>query len=932
MSSQALDRTRALVAASPDPAGAGRLLQRFRDEQPAAYARIIASPAALQMLITVFAHSEFLAAEVVQTPEWIEALPARGDLHRVRAAEEYEDELALLDVRPDEKLSAEPLATTLARYRRRQLLRILIRDIHGFGTLGEITEEISNLADAIIGHALWHIRADLATQLGEPGKAAFAVLSLGKLGGRELNYSSDIDLMFLYSANGTEAAFAGVGLTYKEFFKKLANRLTELLSTPGPHGICYRVDLRLRPEGTLGEVCVALDAAQAYYASRARDWELQMLIKARISAGDRALARQLLDFVEPLTYSSSTDFQAIEAVSEARERISEKVARRKAGQRGRREAGFDIKLAPGGIRDIEFLVQCLQRLHGGREPWVRHAGTLLALFRLNNKDLLSDVEYSRLASAYEFLRHLEHRLQLVSDRQTHLLPSGELELETIARRMPAEPGHERTASALREQLDAHLASVREIYERVIHAQTWQAPHPAQETADAVPSNLVRSLELKAPGLAAAVAAAVARGGLARGLRSFEHFLESVLPNAEWLGWLDHDATLTAWVADIFEHSPYFAEQFNRRPELIEALRDVRLGLPAQPLTATDPASLRRYYVRTMLAIQARSICERTPVFETLQQTSELADTVIAAAYHLAIDETLAAHPPIDGGYKPVNQMMLIALGRLGMLEFDLGSDADLLFVLPDSDAAEIVFWTRVANRTIDILMSYTGEGVIFTVDTRLRPSGREGDLVRTESAYKNYFSTTAEAWEGITYMKSRAVAGDLERATSFLHDIQAVDWERYGQEGRSRHELRRMRRRLEEEQGASNPLKASIGGYYDIDFILMYLRLKGAGVFFRVLNTPERIEVLQKMGHLIPADAEFLRDAAVFYRAVDHALRLSSGHAEGKLPSAPMQLKILANLVQRWTPPHLHDQPLATELAQIEAKTRALFNKFFGSE
>jgi [glutamine synthetase] adenylyltransferase / [glutamine synthetase]-adenylyl-L-tyrosine phosphorylase len=181
-------------------------------------------------------------------------------------------------------------------------------------------------------------------------------------------------------------------------------------------------------------------------------------------------------------------------------------------------------------------------------------------------------------------------------------------------------------------------------------------------------------------------------------------------------------------------------------------------------------------------------------------------------------------------------------------------------------------------------------------------------------------------------MKSRAVAGDLDRATRFLHEIQAVDWERYGQEGRSRHDLRRMRRRLEDEQSASNPLKAGPGGYYDIDFILMYLRLKGAGVFFRVLNTPERIGVLQKMGHLIAADAQFLRDAAVFYRAVDHALRLSSGHDEGKLPSAPLQLKVLANLVERWTPEHLHALPLPAALEQIQAGTRALFNKLFGAD
>jgi glutamate-ammonia-ligase adenylyltransferase len=231
---------------------------------------------------------------------------------------------------------------------------------------------------------------------------------------------------------------------------------------------------------------------------------------------------------------------------------------------------------------------------------------------------------------------------------------------------------------------------------------------------------------------------------------------------------------------------------------------------------------------------------------------------------------------------------------------------------------------------VDIITAYTGEGVMFTVDTRLRPNGREGGLVQTEKAYMDYFSRTAEAWEGITYMKSLAVTGDIERATKFLNELQEVDWRRYGQSGRSQRKLQQMRARLEKEQGNNNPLKAGHGGYYDIDFALMYLRLRGAGIFFKVLNTPERIDVIEKMGHLDHNDAVFLHDAATFYRAVDHSLRVSSGHTEGSLPSSPGQLEILTDLVTRWTPDHLHDQPLDVELAQIRERTRDFFNRLFG--
>jgi [glutamine synthetase] adenylyltransferase / [glutamine synthetase]-adenylyl-L-tyrosine phosphorylase len=326
-------------------------------------------------------------------------------------------------------------------------------------------------------------------------------------------------------------------------------------------------------------------------------------------------------------------------------------------------------------------------------------------------------------------------------------------------------------------------------------------------------------------------------------------------------------------------------------------------------------------------IQTASILESEPIFSTLRKTSLLADRVIGTAYRMALT---AGPGPANAAYLPADQMMVIALGRLGMSEFDLGSDADLVFVLPDADAGEHAYWTAVAERMIQTLSAYTGEGVMFTVDTRLRPNGREGDLVQSEGAYKIYFASHAEAWEGITYMKARSVAGSGERATQFLQELQDVDWRRYGQSMRSRKELAEMRARVEREQGPRNPLKAGMGGYYDIDFALMYLRLRGAGIFYKVLNTPERIDVIEKMGHLEREDADFLREAAAFYRAVDHGQRISTGHAEGTLPTAPSQFEMLTSLVKRWTPEHLHQQRIDVTLQEIRNQTREFFNRLFG--
>ncbi|HVP00501.1 MAG TPA: hypothetical protein VMT15_20655 [Bryobacteraceae bacterium] len=888
--SAVLDRIEMLAAQSADPAGVRAALASLDERHSAAFQRMVHSPAALQYLIAVFSQSHFLTQEILDAPDWLEQLLSDGDLHRVRSTDEYR---ARLD---EQATELNPLP--FARFRRQQILRILIRDVLGFGTLSDVTAELSALADAIVETAYSRIHRDLVARYGEPN-AQFAVIALGKLGGEELNYSSDIDLMFLYSANGSTNGAQTI--TNKEFFKRAANELTALLSAYTPEGMCYRVDLRLRPEGSLGEVCISLDGARHYYELRARDWELQMMIKARVAAGDRATGAALLDFVEPKIYSTTLDFSAIEALSVTRERINEKLSRkRKSGE-------VDIKLDRGGIRDIEFLVQCMQRLHGGAEPWVRHGGTLLALSRLQDKGFLSGAEYGGLAAAYQFLRHLEHRLQFADDRQTHALPSDSEALERIARRMPAGGG---SAKWLIAQVKSHFEQVMEIYERVVHARAGSVP----EVSGPQPSNVVRALEQTAPSLSRSLAEA----GLQQGYRAFEHFLEKLSPDDPRLKRLDEEEALSARTLDLFEQSPYFAEELIRRPELLDVL-DPAEGAEESGAHTCDARELRRWYRREMLRIQTASVCDSQPIFETLERTSALADAVIARAYEIAVAEVWAED-------MPERKLWVIALGRLGMREFDLASDADLVFVLADSEArmaGRIEKWTRVAGRLIDLVTAYTGEGMLFAVDTRLRPNGGDGPLVQTESAVKDYFTRSAEAWEGITYMKSRAVAGDQMSADLFLHHLQAIDWVRYGQSGRSRSDLKAMRQRLEKEQGAAHPLKAGRGGYYDIDFLLMYLRLKTAGVFFRSLNTPERIDVLENMQYLDRAQAQFLRDAATFYRALDHGMRVRSGHAEGKLPGGPQRVA-LAELMKRWT-----KMPLEA-LDEVREHTRELFERAFG--
>ncbi len=932
------EQVKVLLASAADPDAAIHYLVSLKQKQPAAFERLVQMPSARKYLIAVASFSRFLAEEILQNPQWLEEV---SGMSRVLTAGEFKKRLGkFLKSQPEGK----PLAFSLALFRREQILRILLRDVLGLGSLSETTEELSNLADAILHVSYKRIRADLVARHGTPRsvgedgevrECGMSVIALGKLGGRELNYSSDIDLMFVYAANGETDGKQPI--SNKEFYKKVANQYTELLSTYTAEGLCYRMDLRLRPDGSLGEVCISLEGAKTYYQARARDWELQMLIKARVAAGDPGAGRELLAIVEPLIYSTTLDFSAVEEVSATRERISEKLGKRRLSK-----SAFDVKLAPGGIRDVEFLVQCLQRLHGGRVPWLRHGGTMLALSRLSQKDLLSSAEFGRLIAAYRFLRNLEHRIQFAEDRQTHTLPTSARELDLLARKMPsAQFGSaslgENPGEKLLQDLNAHLEAVQEIYERVIHAQRpiyYSLPPAvapqieAPEVVEPTSSNLIRFLDERAPVLARAVASM----HLGRAEGAFEHFLEKLMPDSSLLGLLNSDSQVAGFTLDIFKHSPYFGEELVRVPELIEEFCQVPgPAFTRAAVNIDDISELRRYFRREMFRIQTASVCRRVPVFETLHRTSDLAETAIAACYRMAVEYIAQSHPPATTSYRPSQQLTVIALGRLGMREFDLASDADLVFVLPDEDHEEHVFWTRVAERIVDLITAYTGSGVMFTVDTRLRPNGSAGALLQSEAAYKEYFAKSAEAWEGIAYMKARAVAGDTERATTFLNELQKVDWRRYGQSGRSKKDLRQMRMRLEKEQGPDHPLKAGHGGFYDIDFSLLFLRLKAGGLFFKVLNTPERINIIEATGHLERADAEFLLDAATFYRAVDHALRVYSGHAEASLPNSEANLQVLTELVHRWIPENRNGQPLKAELAKIQNRTREIFDRLFAS-
>jgi glutamate-ammonia-ligase adenylyltransferase len=860
------------IDACPDPEAAASGLAALARHSRDAFVRLVRHPAALQALVGVFSHSRFLSNLVIREPECIEALVSSRDLSWPVSRADYITRAG----KAAGRVAFAQLGARLAAFRRRQLLRILLRDIYAMASLGETTAELSHLADAVLEVAYERMRAEIWPPFREMA-GEFSVLALGKLGGEELNYSSDIDLMFVFSPN--EAADPQDS---KEQFRRLGHGITSLLSSPAAGGPCYRVDLRLRPEGRNGDVVISVSAAQRYYQQRARDWELQMLIKARAAAGSAAPAEALLRFVEPLIYTTTLDFRAVESVAESRLRIHEKAA-------AIRQPGWDVKLAPGGIRDIEFLVQCLQRLHGGAEPWVRHGGTLLALSRLRDKDLISRSEYASLAAAYECFRMVEHRLQVEEDRQTHRLPATAAGLDLLAKRLRRPSFPIESGADLSRLLADHAARVEGIYRAVVLDSS---------RSDADSRLPPRTVPLEAEVYPAG--------------KGCEDTLVAATDAAR---------ALSEALAD----SPWLIGELMRRPNL--------LATPAGAPVPQGPAA-RSYFQRRQFEILAASLTGPVPIFDTLEQLSALAAELIQAAFEEAVS---LAEESLGVTHREAPRMMVIALGRLGVLEFDLGSDADLVFVLPDAAERFLPFWAKAAENLIQWLGAYTGDGTLFAVDSRLRPRGRDGNLVQLERHYLDYFARAAEAWEGIAYMKARAVAGDTERGTSFLGRLQQADWQRYGQGGRSRADLRRMRARLERELGAGSPLKAGLGGYYDIDFALLYLRLTGADVFYPALNTPSRIRIVAGMGQVSAADAAFLLRSATLFRAIDHSLRLQSGQPGAQLPAAPARLDQLDRMVRRWLPgqsaavqsPESDWRGLRVELAEVQSRTREYFDRVF---
>ena len=902
-----------LLVEVPDPDSALLLFERLVFESDGQSVRLLEQHNILaHYAITIFGNSGYLGETVLQNPDLLQGFVRKSVLDRSFSREDFEPALTRFLGRSE----PDNISAVLARFKRREYVRILLRDALRIAPLAETTAEISALSDVLIEKALREAETLLQRRFGTPhqtdlggrvGRIPFTIFSLGKLGGNELNYFSDIDLLYLYRHEPAE-----VNATTKEYFIHLAQAVTETLSRLTPEGPVFRIDLRLRPQGNEGELAVSLKEALRYYAETAQDWERQALIKVRHAAGDATLAKAFIRGVQPYVYRENINFLAIKTALVSRGKMQ---VRRKRPVVLRRSQPIDIKIDPGGIRDIEFLVQCLQRVYGGAEPWLRSVGTLFSLQKLHDKGHITGHEFDALSSSYDFLRRLEHCLQLRDGQRVHRLPVAPSELRILTRAMNQFwPGRERF-NELIQAVEQRMASVAEIYQCVIYQQ------------EALRENELRNAEFQLRSVAAPLQAAtdqqllerlvadsavlskiVTRPDLdTRTRRNLSRFLSSAFTSSEQYSAVINHPEAVEFALRIFEVSDYLTDILVRYPGEIGTLSplseiprdmdsaclfDAHLApsggsdlvldyLSTSSIPYSEKSSLlRQQYRHRLLRTGIRDLTTPADIYETLRVNSATADAVIKAALDIASSE---------------KGISVLAMGRLGTCEFDLLSDADLLFVCEEnSDRTRLI---RVVERVVHTLSAYTREGTVVSVDTRLRPHGTEGELLVSAKQLEEYFSGEAQAWEALMYTKLRFIVGShtvAERALAATRDL----FGRYSANTQFLTSVLDMRSKLERAEEDGPNLKNSPGGIYDIDFIVAYLLVR-YGARKTGGNLRERIWRCMDLKILDKALADILDHAAELFRTTEHVVRLVTGRAHKWLPSTQRARELSERLIHQ---------------------------------
>jgi glutamate-ammonia-ligase adenylyltransferase len=896
----------------PDPQGARVGLARLEKESPRYYQQLLKQPALLADVLALAAWSPLLATTIERNPDYLSWLSRERANPRLRTRDELKESLARFAL-TNSSLNPQVL---LARFRRRELLRTYLHDIRRSHTLVDTMEELSNLADAILDYALSLAVQDLDNRYGSPRRtdergriadAEFCVIALGKLGSMELNYASDIDLLFLYSEDGNTSGHGERGeVSNREYFVKLSETIARLVGQSGGEGAAYRVDLRLRPHGRDGALACSLSEAARYYEKAAQDWERQALIRARAAVGSAGLFARFKEAVTPYVFRH--DVSVTDALASVR------LAKQKIDRQTEKKSGYNVKLGRGGIREIEFIAQALQLAHGGRDDWLRVPHTLVSLGRLADRAFITEHERTELSDAYYFLRALEHRLQMEHGLQTHTVPELPETRALIARRLGFPD-----AGTFDAALKTHTGDVRRVYDRLF-AEVETKPTAAEETESQPSHPDIVDQDSALAAASARVFAAHSEAKLTkRSIRSLAN--KSLNPHralvhasrvAASLEKTDHQLQLSeANVTGLIRlcgASDAFAEMIAANPALIMSLgsspsaalrRDyrtiLRSAIDAEQTFPGELAALRLKWAELMAEIGALDSSNQLSILETNRLQTDLATASLNVAYLVARRELARRHGPFRAGPR----VAFYGLGRLASGGVDYGSDLDILITYdplvpsPVKAMTQDQAYARLAELMLAALSSITREGYLSLVDLRLRPHGKNGPLVSSSAGFLDYLREESAPWEWLAYVKLRAVGGDQELGrmieTHARHRIQENAAAFEPQELKA--ETRRVRDRLEKEKGRRGrqvgiDVKYGPGGMLDVYFAARYLQLRDE-VFDEGddRSTTLTLERLRDEGSLAEDEFEVLSTGYSLLRKIDHNLRLIVGRST-RLPDA----------------------------------------------
>jgi len=824
-------------------------------------------------LLHLFAVSSICAARIVQNPELLLWLSRPEICRQSRDQIEMANEL----YRAANSDVAVNNFQILRRWKNKEMTRIALRELANAAALEETTAELSQLAEICVREVLAHWNAKFRESFGSPA-ADFAILALGKLGGRELNHSSDVDLIFLYSEEGELSP----RLSYHQWFNRLAEKILETFSTRDPEGALFRIDLRLRPEGSAGPLARSLESMENYYAGFGETWERIALIKARGIAGGRELAYEFLRQHQPFIYPRSPTPDLLDEVAKIKRRIEREAL-------GTDELHRDVKLGRGGIREIEFVVQTLQFIHGGRHAFLQETSTMEALRALAELELIPQNEVVDLDRAYRFLRQVEHRLQIEAEQQTHTAPRDPVTLTRLARSLGFDSANEFSAA-----LKKTMQNVRSIFDRVILSAPAEGALPDLKLFKDEKSAARSLADLLKPTSASHVAPrtkqvfAKLRPALLEQmaktadpdavLNQFVRFVEAYGLRGLLFELLATNPTLLELVIKTLDASRFAGDLLIRRPQLLEEItRDKNFNQPRSIAehcarlesfgsSATNLDPIRAYRQRQLLRIMMRDalgVAEASVIFVEL---SELAESCLTFTNKLLGGENLT----------------IVALGKFGGGELSYGADLDLLFVGDD---------TRSAQNLVAATMQPSAEGMIASLDARLRPDGEKGPLVAPLAAYESYYRQRAHLWEIHALTRARPISGPLQDA--YLDIVQRI-WREVGKQADLLAKIDNMLERIRRERGSGSDFldfKTGSGGMIEAEFLVQALQMR-SGIWEP--NWQRALIALGENKMVSDLDASNATQSYELLRRTETALRRFENKNISTLPGAPEEQEKLA--------------------------------------